>query len=74
MKQRSKAYLWDAVQNACVNYTDLESGFIKAEVVAFECLSATSFMQEAKAQSKIRMDGKAHIMHDGEVAGFHFNV
>ncbi|MEX3609464.1 redox-regulated ATPase YchF [Rothia sp. LK2588] len=63
-----------APQAAGVIHTDFERGFIKAEVVSFEDLDAAGSMQEAKAQGKVRMEGKDYVMHDGDVVEFRFNV
>jgi ribosome-binding ATPase YchF (GTP1/OBG family) len=65
---------WKAPQAAGVIHTDFEKGFIKAEVVSFEDLTKAGSMTEAKAQGKVRMEGKDYIMQDGDVVEFRFNV
>lgn len=65
---------WKAPQAAGVIHTDFEKGFIKAEVVSYEDLSRAGSMAEAKAQGKVRMEGKDYIMQDGDVVEFRFNV
>jgi ribosome-binding ATPase YchF (GTP1/OBG family) len=35
---------------------------------------AAGSMAEAKAQGKVRMEGKEYVMHDGDVVEFRFNV
>jgi GTP-binding protein YchF len=65
---------WKAPQAAGVIHTDFEKGFIKAEVVSFEDLTKAGSMAEAKAQGKVRMEGKDYIMQDGDVVEFRFNV
>ncbi len=65
---------WKAPQAAGVIHTDFEKGFIKAEVVSFKDLDAAGSMNEAKAQGKVRMEGKDYIMQDGDVVEFRFNV
>jgi ribosome-binding ATPase YchF (GTP1/OBG family) len=57
-----------------VIHTDFEKGFIKAEVVSFEDLTKAGSMAEAKAQGKVRREGKDYIMQDGDVVEFRFNV
>ena len=65
---------WKAPQAAGVIHTDFEKGFIKAEIVSFEDLTKAGSMAEAKAQGKVRMEGKDYIMQDGDVVEFRFNV
>ncbi|MEY4990492.1 MAG: redox-regulated ATPase YchF [Actinomycetota bacterium] len=65
---------WKAPQAAGVIHTDFEKGFIKAEVVAFKDLNSAGSMSEAKAQGKVRMEGKDYVMQDGDVVEFRFNV
>jgi GTP-binding protein YchF len=65
---------WKAPQAAGVIHTDFEKGFIKAEIVSFHDLDAAGAMAEAKAQGKVRMEGKDYIMQDGDVVEFRFNV
>ena len=55
-------------------HTDFEKGFIKAEIVSFSDLAAAGSMAEAKAQGKVRMEGKEYVMNDGDVVEFRFNV
>lgn len=65
---------WKAPQAAGVIHTDFEKGFIKAEIVSFADLDSAGSMAEAKAQGKVRMEGKDYIMQDGDVVEFRFNV
>ncbi len=65
---------WKAPQAAGVIHTDFEKGFIKAEVVSFLDLDKAGGMAEAKAQGKVRMEGKDYVMQDGDVVEFRFNV
>ena len=65
---------WTAPQAAGVIHTDFQKGFIKAEIVSFEDLASAGSMAEAKAQGKVRMEGKDYVMKDGDVVEFRFNV
>jgi len=65
---------WRAPQAAGVIHTDFEKGFIKAEIVSFADLDRAGSMAEAKAQGKVRMEGKDYVMQDGDVVEFRFNV
>ncbi len=64
----------DAVTAAGQIHTDMARGFIRAETVAFEDLSAAGDMKAAKAAGKIRLEGKTYIVQDGDVVTFRFNV
>jgi GTP-binding protein YchF len=59
---------------AGVIHTDFQKGFIKAEVVAFDELVAAGSMLQARANGKVRMEGKDYVMADGDVVEFRFNV
>lgn len=63
-----------APKAAGVIHTDFEKGFIKAEIVSFEDLDAAGSMAEARAQGKVRQEGKDYVMADGDVVEFRFNV
>ena len=65
---------WKAPQAAGVIHTDFEKGFIKAEIVSYADLDSAGSMAEAKAQGKVRMEGKDYVMQDGDVVEFRFNV
>ena len=58
---------------AGVIHTDFQKGFIKAEIVSFNDLEAAGSVAEAKAQGKVRMEGKEYVMSDGDVVEFRFN-
>jgi hypothetical protein len=55
-------------------HTDLERGFIKAEVVAFDDLMTYGSMNAAKEKGLVRLEGKDYIVKDGDVILFRFNV
>ncbi len=55
-------------------HTDFQRGFIKAEIVSYGDLVAAGTMAEAKAQGKVRMEGKDYVMADGDIVDFRFNV
>ena len=63
-----------APQAAGKIHTDFERGFIRAEVIAFEDLKTIGTMASAKAQGKVRSEGKEYIMKDGDIVNFLFNV
>ena len=63
-----------APQAAGKIHTDFERGFIRAEVIAFEDLKTLGTMANAKAQGKVRSEGKEYVMKDGDITLFRFNV
>ena len=63
-----------APQAAGKIHTDFERGFIRAEVIACEDLKALGSMANAKAQGKVRSEGKEYVMKDGDIVNFLFNV
>ena len=59
-----------APRAAGVIHSDFEKGFIKAEVVSFDDLTAAGSMAAAKAAGKVRIEGKDYVMVDGDVVEF----
>ncbi|MBO7508144.1 MAG: redox-regulated ATPase YchF [Clostridia bacterium] len=55
-------------------HTDFERGFICAEVANYADILACGGYTEAKAQGKVRTEGKEYVMKDGDVVLFRFNV
>ena len=55
-------------------HTDIERGFIRAEIVAFDDLKACGSMNAAKEKGLVRSEGKEYVMQDGDVTYFRFNV
>ena len=55
-------------------HSDIERGFIRGEVVAFEDLKACGTMAAAKAKGLVRSEGKDYVMKDGDIVNFLFNV
>lgn len=63
-----------ARQAAGVIHTDIERGFIRAEVTAYEDYIRLKTMVAIKAAGKQRLEGKEYIVADGDVILFRFNV
>ena len=55
-------------------HSDIERGFIRAEVVSFDELMRLGSMQAAKEAGKVRSEGKDYVMQDGDIVLFRFNV
>ena len=71
---------WTIAQNTSAKaaagkiHSDIERGFIRAEVVAFSDLDHWGSMAKAKEQGHVRLEGKEYVMKDGDVVNFRFNV
>jgi len=65
---------WKAPQCAGVIHTDFERGFIKAEVYAIPDLLEHGSETALKGVGKLRIEGKAYEVKDGDVMHFRFNV
>jgi hypothetical protein len=63
-----------AVEAAGVIHSDIQRGFIRAEIVAYDDLIATGSMAEARKAGKLRREGKEYIVQDGDIINFLFNV
>jgi GTP-binding protein YchF len=63
-----------APQAAGKIHSDIERGFIKAEIVSYRDLIACGTYTAAKEKGLVRQEGKDYIMQDGDVTLFRFNV
>lgn len=63
-----------APEAAGVIHSDFERGFIRAEVIGYEEFIQYRGEQGAKEAGKLRLEGKAYIVKDGDVMHFLFNV
>ncbi len=63
-----------APQAAGKIHSDIERGFIKAEVVSYDDLIKEGTMVAAKEKGLVRQEGKEYIMQDGDIVLFKFNV
>jgi GTP-binding protein YchF len=63
-----------AVEAAGEIHTDIQRGFIRAEVVAYDDLIAAGSLPEARKLGKLRREGKDYLVQDGDVINFLFNV
>ena len=63
-----------APQAAGKIHSDIERGFIRAEVVSFDDLIKCGSMVQAREKGLVRSEGKDYIMHDGDIVLFRFNV
>jgi ribosome-binding ATPase len=63
-----------AVEAAGEIHSDIQRGFIRAEVVGYDDLIAAGGLPEARKLGKLRREGKDYIVQDGDVINFLFNV
>lgn len=63
-----------APQAAGKIHTDMERGFIRAEVISFDDLMKCGSMTAAKEKGLIRSEGKDYVFRDGDIVVIRFNV
>lgn len=64
----------EAMSGAGKIHTDLERGFIRAEVVAYDEMIATKTLAEARKKGVLRQEGKTYVVQDGDIMHILFNV
>ena len=55
-------------------HSDMERGFIRAEVIGYNDLVQCGSLPEARKKGLLRLEGKNYIVQDGDVITFLFNV
>jgi ribosome-binding ATPase YchF (GTP1/OBG family) len=55
-------------------HSDIERGFIRAEVVSFDDLVAAGSLAACREKGTLRLEGKDYEVRDGDVINFRFNV
>ena len=63
-----------AVQGAGKVHSDMERGFIRAEVLSWEEMLRHGSMAEARKHGALRLEGKNYIVHDGDIMHILFSV
>ncbi len=63
-----------AQQAAGEIHSDIERGFIRAEVVAFDELVSLGSLAACREKGSLRLEGKEYVVRDGDVINFRFNV
>lgn len=63
-----------AAEAAGAIHTDLQRGFIRAEVIGYEELVAAGSMEAAKAAGKVRVEGKDYVVREGDILHVRFAV
>lgn len=63
-----------APKAAGVIHTDIERGFIRAEIVGYDDLVRVGSNTAARDQGLMRLEGKEYVMQEGDIVNFRFNV
>ncbi|WP_411679195.1 redox-regulated ATPase YchF [Clostridium thailandense] len=63
-----------APQAAGKIHTDIEKGFIRAEIISYDKLVEVGSEAAAKEKGYYRLEGKEYVMQDGDIVHFRFNV
>jgi len=63
-----------AVEAAGVVHSDMQRGFIRAEVVSYDDFVAAGSMAKAKEQGHVQVEGKDYVVRDGDILLIRFNV
>ncbi|MDI6693523.1 MAG: redox-regulated ATPase YchF [Anaerolineales bacterium] len=62
-----------AVEAAGAIHSDLQKGFIRAEVISYEDLINLGGLAEARAHGRLRLEGKEYVVQDGEIMHVRFS-
>ncbi|MDR7423472.1 MAG: redox-regulated ATPase YchF [Armatimonadota bacterium] len=63
-----------AVEAAGKIHTDMQRGFVRAEVIGWEALVAEGSLQAAREHGAVRVEGRDYVVADGDVVTFRFAV
>jgi GTP-binding protein YchF len=63
-----------ALEAAGEIHSDIQKGFIRAEVLAYPDLVDLGSFNDAKKAGRVRLEGKEYIVQDGDIINFRFNV
>ena len=63
-----------AVEAASAIHSDIQRGFIRAEVTGYDDLIAAGSLAETKKLGTFRREGKTYVVQDGDIINFLFNV
>ncbi|MFC2020435.1 redox-regulated ATPase YchF [Chloroflexota bacterium] len=64
----------DAIKAAGKIHSDIERGFIRAEVITYEDMVKCGTLTEARKKGLLRLEGKSYTVQDGDIINFLFNV
>jgi hypothetical protein len=55
-------------------HSDIERGFIRAEIISYNDFIASGTMHAAREKGLLRLEGKTYEVRDGDIINFRFNV
>ena len=55
-------------------HSDIERGFIRAEIVSYEDYVQYKTMEALRSAGRMRSEGREYVMQEGDVVNFRFNV
>ncbi len=64
----------EALNAAGEIHSDIERGFIRAEIISYEDFKNCGSMSEGKKRGLVRLEGKKYVIQDGDIINFRFNV
>jgi ribosome-binding ATPase YchF (GTP1/OBG family) len=53
-------------------HSDIQRGFIRAEVVAYDALTSRGSMAACRDHGEVRLEGKEYVVQDGDIINFRF--
>ncbi len=63
-----------AVEAAGTIHSDLERGFIRAEVISYQDFIDSGSLAEARKRGTVRLEGRNYLVQDGDILNIRFNV
>lgn len=63
-----------ALEAAGEIHSDIQKGFIRAEVLSYDDLEKYGTFKDAKAAGRVRLEGKEYVVEDGDIINYRFNV
>ncbi|MGD9222298.1 MAG: DUF933 domain-containing protein, partial [Desulfobacteraceae bacterium] len=63
-----------AQESAGVIHSDIQKGFIRAEVLAYDDLISAGSYGQARKSGTVRLEGKTYEVKNGDIINFRFNV
>jgi ribosome-binding ATPase YchF (GTP1/OBG family) len=64
----------NAREAAGVIHSDMEKGFIRAEIISFEDMITFGGTAEARTKGRLRVEGKTYLIQDGDIIEIRFNI
>ena len=80
VEEEKEAHVWTisrgstALEAAGKIHSDMEKGFIRAEVIDVDELVRLGGFTEARQAGKLRLEGKGYLVQDGDVITVRFNL